>query len=302
MASGILFVFNPCSGKGTLKSRLFEIVDMLSKNGFMVMVCPTAQRGDGRKIVAKHGKRFRTLLISGGDGTLNECISGLLEIPKERRPVVGYIPSGSTNDFASSLKIPKKLMLAVEMVIKGKLSSIDMGMLNKLCFVYIAAFGAFTDVAYGTPQNVKNYLGHMAYILEGIKRLPNLKSCTLRVEHDGCVMEGEFIFGMITNSYFVGGLKAYKSHDVDLADGKFECVFIKAPQTPMQLQSIITGLLMMDFSSEEFYVFKSGKLSVKSREAIDWTVDGEYGGRYNSVEIRNVNKAYKIIAKSNFNF
>ncbi|MCQ4726542.1 diacylglycerol kinase family lipid kinase [Anaerotignum faecicola] len=294
MPEKILFVFNPNSGKGTIKNHIFQIVDVFTKNGCIVTVYPTSKHGDGEKIIGETGGQYKKILISGGDGTLNECINGLLSLPAEVRPCIGYIPSGSTNDFASSLKIPKNPSAAIKNIIEGAPIKFDVGKFNDSCFVYIAAFGAFTDVAYATPQNVKNYIGHMAYILEGIKRLPTIKSCSMEIEHDGDTVKGSFIYGMVSNSSYVGGLKTYRFEDIDMSDGLFECVFIKAPETPIELQSIITGLLMKDFSSPEFCNFRTHSLTIKSAEKISWTLDGEYGGKHSFADIKNVNNAVSI--------
>jgi len=274
MAKKALFVFNPCSGKGTIKTKLFEIIDILSAVGYELTVYPTQKRLDGYEIVHKKGSSYSLLVVSGGDGTLNECVNGLLELPEGKRPIVGYIPTGSTNDFASSLKISKKPVVAVSSIVNGREFKCDVGQFNKNCFVYIAAFGAFTDVAYDTPQQVKNYLGHMAYILEGIKRLPNIKSHSLHIEHDGVAVDGKFIYGMISNSTFVGGVRSYRNHEVDLDDGLFECVLIREPENAIELQVMVTGLLMQDFSSKGFYTFKAKQINIESQESVPWTLDG----------------------------
>lgn len=295
MADKALFIFNPCSGKGLIKNHLYGIISGLTYYGYEVTVYPTKEHGDGKNMVARRGGRYKLIVIGGGDGTLNECINGILEIPYDKRPVIGYIPMGSTNDFASSLRLPKKPELAVDVILNGSVFKCDIGRFNDACFVYIAAFGAFTDVAYGTPQEVKNSLGHMAYILEGIKRLPSIKSHMIAVEHDGVKVSGEFIYGMVSNSTYVGGLRSYRSQDVSFSDGVFECVLIKAPENPIELQAIITGLLMRDFSSDEFYTFKAAEITIKSREPIGWTLDGEYGGDHDLVKISNLNEAVKIM-------
>lgn len=290
-----LFVFNPWSGKGTIKTKLFEVIDTLAAAGYEVTVLPTQKRLDGYEFVRKNGASTNLLVVSGGDGTLNECVNGLLELPEDKRPVVGYVPTGSTNDFASSLKIPKKPAVAIGDVVNGKEYQCDVGRFNQSCFVYIAAFGAFTDVAYDTPQQIKNYLGHMAYILEGIKRLPNIKSHDLHIEYDGVIVEGKFIFGMISNSSFVGGVRSYKDHMIDLSDGLFECVLIREPENPIDLQPLVTGLLMQDFTLKGFYTFKAGQIKIESKGMVSWTLDGEYGGDHEKVEIQNMNKALTVM-------
>jgi lipid kinase, YegS/Rv2252/BmrU family len=295
MTKKALFVFNPCSGKGTIKTKLFDIIDILSAVGYEVTACPTQKRLDGYEIVQEKGESYSLLVVSGGDGTLNECVKGLLQMPEDKRPTVGYIPTGSTNDFACSLKISKKPIVAVGNIVNGKEFKCDVGRFNESCFVYIAAFGAFTEVAYGTPQQVKNYLGHMAYILEGIKRLSNIKSYYLDIEYDGVQVSGDFIYGMVSNSTFVGGVRSYRNHDVDFSDGLFECVLIREPENAIEMQVMVTGLLMQDFSSKGFYTFKASRINIQSKEKLSWTLDGEYGGDHINVEIENLHKAMTIM-------
>ena len=295
MSRKVLFVFNPFSGKGAIKSRVFDIVNQLASNGYEITIYPSQERLSIYNFVSKKAEKFDLVIVAGGDGTLNEAINGIFDLEYEKRPVIGYIPTGSTNDFASSLSIPKKPLLALKTILNGKPFKCDAGKFQDKHFIYVAAFGAFTDVAYGTPQEIKNYLGHMAYILEGIKRLPTIKSRFMEIEYDEKIESGNFIYGMISNSIYVGGVKSYKKHNVEFNDGLFECVFIKEPQNPIELQAIISGLLMRDFSHERFCTFKCSKVTIKGNDEIDWTLDGEYGGAHKEVEIENIQEGFQII-------
>lgn len=298
MRKKVLFVFNPYAGKGTIKNRLFEIINIITVKGYDVTVHPTQRRKEACELIIDIGKDFDILIVSGGDGTLNESVKGLLTIPKEDRPILGYLPSGSTNDFANSLSLLRQPIKAVECVFNGVQFECDMGKFCDDNFVYVAAFGAFTDVAYDTPQDMKNSLGHMAYILEGIKRISSITSHYMEIIYDGIEIKDEFIFGMVSNSTSIGGLKSFKKNTVDLSDGLFECVFIRMPKNPIELQAIITALIARDFTGNEILAFKAEKLNIKCEEELDWTLDGEYGGKYQEVVIENLHKELSIMVRA----
>ena len=154
----MLFIFNPFSGKAQIKSKLFEIIDVFVKGGYEVIVHPTQAVGDGFEKTKELAPQVDLVVCSGGDGTLDEVVSGLMEV--DQRVPIGYIPAGSTNDFANSLSISKDMVQAAKDIIEGNLYSCDVGAFNNDSFVYIAAFGLFTDVSYETDQHMKNILGH----------------------------------------------------------------------------------------------------------------------------------------------
>lgn len=227
------------------------------------------------------------IVCSGGDGTLNETISGMMEL--EAMPQLGYIPAGSTNDFASSLKVPKQMTAAALAAIKGEPRPIDIGSFcGERYFIYVAGFGAFTEVSYLTSQDKKNLLGHQAYVLEGVKSLSSIKAYSLCVEDESHFIEGDFIFGMITNTTSVGGFKGLVSQDVSLCDGLFEVLLIRMPKTPLELSSIVSSLLLKDEKCELVHKFKTRSLSVCAKEPIDWVLDGEFGGSHRSVQLENL--------------
>ncbi|MDE6055730.1 MAG: diacylglycerol kinase family lipid kinase, partial [Lachnospiraceae bacterium] len=222
------------------------------------------------------------------------------------KTTIGYIPAGSTNDFANSLKIPSTMKKAAEVVVGGTVFSCDVGRFNEDVFVYIAAFGLFTEVSYGTPQEMKNMLGHMAYILEGVKHLQNIKSYHLKVTSvsengETKVIEDDFIYGMVTNSYSVGGFKSIAGNvfkgRIALNDGLFEVTLIKMPKNPMELNSILAALAIQNIDTEYMYSFKSGKLVIESENEIAWTLDGEFGGAHKKVTLINEKQAMDIMVK-----
>ena len=290
----LLFIYNPHAGKGLLKPKLSDIVDIFVKAGYEVTIYPTqAYRDAFRKVKEYNSEDYDLVVCSGGDGTIDEVVTGMMK-RKDREPI-GYIPTGTTNDFASSLHIPKGLLEAAHNAVNGAVFPCDVGRFNNGIFVYIAAFGLFTDVSYETNQNMKNVLGHLAYILEGAKRLFNVPSYRVKVEHDGEVIEDEFIYGMVTNSRSVGGFRNMVGKQVVFDDGLFEVTLIKAPKNPIALQEIIAALLIEQIDTNHMYTFKTGKISFESIEEIPWTLDGEYGGEHDYVEIENLKKQLEIM-------
>lgn len=210
------------------------------------------------------------------------------------RTPIGYIPAGSTNDFGGSLSLPKNMVRAAEIAVKGRNFPCDIGSFNTDVFVYIAAFGLFTDVSYETAQDVKNVLGHMAYLLEGMKRLSAVHSFPMRVEYEGNIIVDDFIFGMITNSVSVGGFKNITGKNVQLDDGVFEVTLIKRPRNPVELNNIMISLLDRNMDTNAMYCFRTSKLILESPEPVAWTLDGENGGSHRRVEIRNICKGIDI--------
>ena len=297
MEKKLFFVFNPKAGKGKIKTALMDIVDIFNKGGYEVVIRATQYPKDAYEMTRKYADKVDLVVCSGGDGTLDEVVAGLVETGS--KVPVGYIPAGTTNDFAKSLHIPRKPLAAADNAVKGVPFPCDIGKFNDSVFVYIAAFGIFTDVSYETDQAVKNVLGHMAYILEGAKRIFNIPSYKIKVEHDGEVIEDEFIFGMVTNSRSVGGFSNMVGKNIVFDDGLFEVTLIKTPKNPIALQEIIAALLIEQVDTKHMYTFKTKKITFDSVEEIPWTLDGEFGGEQDYVEIENVQKAMEIMVPEN---
>ena len=240
MKQRLLFIFNLRSGKGKIKENLAEIVDIMVKAGWEVTVYTTQCQGDAVEKARLEAGEYDRIVCSGGDGTLDEVVTGMMKA-KSRVPI-GYIPAGSTNDFGNSLGIDKDMRKAAQIAASGRMFPCDIGRFNDDFFVYVAAFGLFTDVSYQTSQDMKNVLGHAAYILEGAKQLWDIPSVRMQVEYDGNVLYDEFIYGMITNSNSVGGFDGLISGDVILNDGVFEVTLIKTPKNPMELSEVLACL------------------------------------------------------------
>lgn len=293
MSKRLLFVFNPRSGKGLIKNYLVDIVDTMVKADYEVTIYPTQAQGDATEKIIKDAADYDLIVCSGGDGTLDEVVTGMnrsgIEMP------IGYIPAGSTNDFANSLGIPKDMIEAASTAVRGKAFPCDVGYFNGDTFVYVAAFGLFTEVSYQTSQHWKNILGHAAYILEGAKRLHDIPSYIMQVEHDGQVFCDNFIFGMITNSVSVGGFKGMTGTDVALDDGEFEVTLIRSPKNPIELNEILASLTNLIDNTDLIYSFKTSELKITAKDKVAWTLDGEFGGEHKELLIKNLQKKINIM-------
>lgn len=289
-----LFIVNPHAGRGYIKNHLLEIVDVLNKADYEVTVHITQRQGEAIEVSKTRDKGYDLMVCSGGDGTLDEVVTGMIQ--SGFKTTLGYIPAGSTNDFANSLELPTSMYEAAKIVANGHKFPCDVGLFNEDVFIYVAAFGLFTEVSYGTPQEMKNVLGHAAYILEGVKSLSSIDSYKLKVTADDRVIEDEFIYGMISNSFSVGGFKNItRRNKVELNDGLFEVTLIKRPNNVLELNSILAALVSEKIDTEYMYSFKTSKLVIESDEEIPWTLDGEFGGCHDKVELSNAKEAMDII-------
>lgn len=289
----LLFVYNPNAGRGVIKNHLSAIVETFCRAGYEVTVYATAKSGDATRIVEQCGEDYDRIACCGGDGTLNEVTDGLMRLDK--RPPCGYIPAGTVNDFAHSFSLPNKMEEAAKVIVSGTPFLYDIGSLNGDYFDYIAAFGAFTEVSYETSQSSKNILGKLAYFLEGVKRLPSIRKYKVTIKVGEQTVEDEMIYGMITNSFTVGGFLSLFDENVALDDGKFEALFIKSPKNVIELQSIVNALLSNDMKCKYFYYYNVSEIMINSDEPISWTMDGEFGGSFCEVNIKNHWRAISFI-------
>lgn len=288
----MLFIVNPHSGKGVIKNSLTDIISIFNIGGYDTSVYITQGQGDAAKRAqVACGEGFDVITCSGGDGTLNEVVNGIMQC--ENRVPIGYIPCGTQNDFATCLKIPKDREEAARHIVGGVPIALDIGRYNDKYFCYVAAFGAYTEVSYETPQVTKNLFGKVAYFLECLKRTFNIKSYRMTFEFDGKVITDEIVLGLISNSTSVGSFKI--PGKVSLTDGLFEVILIKTPKNPIELQSTITAFIKQDLTSEYIYYFKTSKLKISSDIAVPWTLDGESGGVSMNTEITNERLAIKLI-------
>lgn len=295
MKKRIFFVFNMHAGKARIKTKLSDILNIFTEKGYEVTAYPTQYAGEAVLRIEALEDGYELVVCSGGDGTLDEVVTGMMRRPEEKRIPIGYIPAGSTNDFAKSLGLPQKMEDAAARIMAGKRFPCDIGAFSGDYFVYIAAFGIFTDVSYQTDQQMKNVLGHMAYILEGMKRLTNITSYKMKLRWEDREVEDDFLFGMVTNSRSVGGFKSIIGTEVVLDDGVFEVTFIKRPKNLLELNETLTALLLAEIDERYMYSFRTNRLEVEAEGEVPWTLDGEYGGDHKTAVIEDRKQALEFI-------
>ncbi len=291
----ILLIINPSSGKMKVKQNTFDIINILSSKFDEIVIRLTKHRLHATEIILSSDlSEYDLVACCGGDGTLNEVINGVMK--SGQKCTIGYIPSGSTNDFANSVGIPANTTDAAKLLCEGKAQKIDLGLFNnEKNFTYIASFGVFTAVSYNTRQSFKNVFGHLAYVLEGIKDIANIKTYNVKTESDGNVYEGEYIFGAVANSTSIGGIVHLPQNNVDFSDGLFEVILIKKPVTPNDLAKIIFGITNSKFDSDVFDFFKTANVNFKFAEPTVWSLDGEACASDCDVEIKAEHKAISIV-------
>ena len=295
----LLFIYNKYSGKGRIKRSLADIIDIFVKEHYDVTVYVTQSQGDATRKVIADGAEYDRIVCSGGDGTLDETVTGLMQLnlPADKTIPIGYIPAGSTNDFGNSLGIDKVMINSAAIAASGHLFPCDVGKFGDDYFIYVAAFGLFTETTYTTPQKLKNQLGYAAYILEGVKQLTNVPSYHVTIEVDDEVIEDDFIYGMVTNSMSVGGMTGIIKGEVGLSDGVFEGCFIQSPKNMLELNDILAYLGGLKKECVHVYNFQSAHFHLHCDEAMPWTLDGENGGEHGDVDIDCCRKAVNILVE-----
>ena len=302
----ILFVFNPVAGRSQIRNNLLDIIEILSKAEYKVTCYPTTGPGDARRVVRERKDDYLYIVCAGGDGTLDEVVSGMMENPDKPFVPIGYIPAGTTNDFASSLHIPTDMSKAADVIAQGRTFWCDLGCFNeKDYFTYVAAFGLFTGTSYQTPQELKNQLGHFAYILQGVTELGRMRAYHMHVmaenqNHEQVNLEDEFAFGMVTNSQSIGGFQNITGKNVDLQDGLFEATLIRMPKNPMEMSEILLGIGNPDAKTDMIVSFKSANIVMRCDETISWTRDGEYAGTYKEVRLSLKPRQLRILVPEEY--
>ncbi len=289
----MLFVYNPMAGKEQIKNKLSDIIQVFCEANFLVTMMATEKQNDAKNAVIEYGKDFDYVVCSGGDGTMNEVATGMMHL--EKKPICGYIPAGTVNDFASSLKIPKIMKRAAKLVTEGEVFRCDMGGFNDKFFTYVAGFGAFTEVSYQTPQEWKNMIGKSAYFIEGIKHLSEIKPHHMRIEYDGEVIEDTFVLGLISNSVSVAGFKAYQKKNIKMDDGLLEGLFIREMGSLAEVQEALNALMTKNLDAPAIFKFSSRNIHIISDDDVQWTLDGEDGGFCREALMHNFQQALPII-------
>lgn len=291
----LLFVMNPYAGMRKANRYLTDIINVFNRADYDVTAYMTACTGDAARAVETRAKGYDLVVCAGGDGTFNETVTGILgsgaDVP------LGYIPCGSTNDFAASLKLPGTPVLAAKHIVEGRPVRYDIGRFENRYFSYVASFGAFTRASYATPQNVKNALGHTAYILSGISELSQIRKEHVRINIDGRVIEDDFVFGAISNSTSVGGILTLDPKQVDMQDGKFELLLVRSPKNLVELSECVQALQKQTYNCAMVTFVSGSKLKITASADMPWTLDGERADGRENIEVANLHNAIQLIQK-----
>ena len=291
----LLFLVNPNAGQRRVNRVLTEIIGVFNEGGYEVTVFLTTGPGSGTRIVQERARGYDLVVCAGGDGTLNETITGLMRA--EANCPIGYIPCGSTNDFAATLKLSMDPVQAARDIMLGKPEEYDLGRWGERYFSYIASFGAFTRVSYSTPQNLKNTLGHLAYVLSGITEIPQIRSIPMSLELDGEQVEGKYLFGAVSNSTSVGGVLTLNPRLVDLRDGKCEVILVRLPKDKQELRDCIAALQNHTYDSAAITFRSVSSLTVRQDPSLVWTLDGERAEGTEEIRIENLCRAIRLVRR-----
>lgn len=292
----MLFIMNPYSGKRRANKYLVEILEMFNRAGYQVTVHMTAGQGDATEAARAMGAEMDIVVCCGGDGTFNETVAGVMQCGRE--VPVGYIPAGSTNDFAASLKLPTEPLEAAQEIVEGEPVAYDAGSFCGRFFSYVASFGAFTRTSYATPQSIKNALGHTAYVLSGISELSQIRPEHIRMEINGETVEDDFLFGAICNSTSVGGILTLDPKQVDMADGKLEVLLVRSPRSLLELTECIAAVQSQQYNNCEMITFRSGsEIKITADPNMPWTLDGEREDGHGEIQVLNNHLAYRLMQR-----
>lgn len=289
----LLFIINPIAGRSQAQTDLYKMVKIFADHDYEVTVYPTRARQDCTRKVVEDAGRFDLIVCCGGDGTLNEMVSGMMQ-REDRRPM-GYIPLGSTNDLAVSLRLPTRVEESALRAVTGNEFHMDVGTLNDRYFNYIAAFGAFTETSYATPQEIKNALGHLAYILEGVKSLGKIQPIHVRITADGEQFEEDYLFGAVTNTISLGGVLKLDPERVLLDDGMYELLLVKNPLNAIEAQAMLTALMTQNYDGPLVKMLRASDIVFEASHSISWTIDGEFGGSFTHTHIINNKNAVTLM-------
>ena len=295
----MLFIMNPYSGMRRASRYLADIIALFNRNGYEVITHMTGAQGEAIDVVARTAEKVDLVVCCGGDGTFNETVTGLLRSGVDTP--IGYIPAGSTNDFATSMKLSTNVMEAARDIVEGKPVAYDIGKFGDRYFSYVASFGAFTKASYATPQSIKNALGHTAYVLEGITELSQIRKEHVRMELGGEIVEDDFIFGAISNSTSVGGVLNLDPNLVDMADGKLEVLLVRVPRDLVELAECIKAVQSQQYNCSVITFRSAEKIKVFSNPLMPWTLDGEREEGHIHVDVENVHLAIRLIQREKSN-
>ena len=291
----LLFIMNPFAGQKKANKVLPEILMVFTEAGYEIQMAMTTGPASATRLAAERGGDVDLVVCCGGDGTLNETITGLL-LAGLKTPV-GYIPSGTTNDFASSLKLSHNPVQAAQDIVNGQPVAYDVGKFGDRYFCYVASFGAFTKTSYAMPQSIKNALGHTAYVLGGISELSQIKDEHIRMEIDGEVIEDDFLFGAICNSTSIGGILTLPPNRVDMGDGLFEVMLIRAPRNLTEIGDCLLAVQTQCYNCGMITFRSARSIKITADPFMSWTLDGEKADGYSEITVENLHQAIRIVKK-----
>ena len=292
----LLLIYNPNSGTRKSARHLSEVCEVFTEGGYLVTALPTLKRGDATEYVERFGRDYNFIAVMGGDGTYNEVVSGFVQAGI--KTPVGYIPCGSTNDFAQGLNLSKDIITAAKDIVHGRPSGLDVGVFNGRVFTYVASFGAFTKASYDTPQSIKNALGHIAYILAGATTIPDIRPIHATIKTDNETYEGDYLFGAISNSTSMGGVLKLKPEDVDMSDGLFELLLLRTSTDVLEIGDLVRAVAEQKYDTTPMLTFvESSRFEIDIPEAVDWSLDGEYQKGVQHIVIENKPSAINLIRK-----
>lgn len=294
----LLFIYNPGAGKGKIRPVFCDLIQIFASAGYRVTVMPTRGAGDVQEEIRRQGMLFDCIVLCGGDGTLHEGVNGYVQALQtgDRLPPLGYLPAGTTNDYAYSLQIPFQLKRAAKKIMDGKPFYCDAGQFNDRCFAYVAAFGAFTEVAYSTPRQSKQAFGHLAYVMEGIKQLPAIKGIPMTVRCNGEIFSDRYLYGMVSNTTSLGGFRGLNRQGrILLNDGRFEVILVREPETLADRSTLMTDLLTLNLDSRWLKVIQTNRVEFVSPAPVPWTLDGEFGGDCQKTEVSVLRRILPIL-------
>lgn len=289
----ILLILNPKAGRGETVDLLGSYISILAGDGSPVTIYFTQCEGDLIEYVKKEGSQYDRIIAAGGDGTLNELATGYVEGGLETE--LGYLPTGTTCDFANTLGISPEITEAAKTARFGTGSQFDIGKFNEdKYFVYVAGFGAFTECSYDTPTELKNNIGKLAYLLNAIKNINSIRPIEVKINADGTIYEGKFLLGAVCSSLQLGGILQFEPDEVLPDDGRYELLLVRYPDNAGDVSSILNGLRNHDYSADVFIFTRVSRLRFDFPEEVAWTLDGEYGGSYTTCSIRIIEKAWRL--------
>ena len=293
----MLFIMNPISGQKKAAKFLPEIISLFNRADYEVITYLTGCQGDATRMAALRGGDVDIVVCCGGDGTFNETITGLLE--NDIQVPVGYIPSGSTNDLANSLKLSSNPLKAAQDILEGTPAVYDVGKFGSRYFSYVASFGAFTQTSYTTPQSIKNLLCHTAYVLSGISELSQIRKEHVRMEIDGEIVEDDFLFGVISNSTSVGGVLTLDPKVVNMSDGLLEILLVRAPHNLTEITECLQAFQAQDYNNCAMVTFRSARrVRILANPSMLWTLDGEREEGHWEVVAENLHHAIRLIKRA----